>query len=77
MRPANFITLLIAIHASEAMMVFRARETEMDSMEKYLSATEVIDWNHPSVLAKAREISAGVRRARDRIRALLRFSDVR
>jgi hypothetical protein len=28
------------------MMVFRTRETEMDSMEKYLSATEVIDWDH-------------------------------
>jgi hypothetical protein len=29
------------------MMVFRTREIEMDSMEKYLSATEVIDWDHP------------------------------
>jgi transglutaminase-like putative cysteine protease len=35
----------------------------MDSMEKYLSATEVIDWNHPSVLGKAQELSA---RSRDR-----------
>jgi hypothetical protein len=65
MRPAKFITLLIAIHASEVMMVFRAPETQMDSVEKYLSATEVIDWNHPSVLGKAQEISAGVRSARD------------
>jgi transglutaminase-like putative cysteine protease len=47
------------------MMVFRTRETEMDSMEKYLRATKVIDWNNPSVLAKAQELSAGSRDPRE------------
>jgi len=29
------------------------------TMEKFLHATEIIDWQHPDVLAKARELSKG------------------
>jgi transglutaminase-like putative cysteine protease len=34
-------------------------------MEKYLRATEVIDWMHPSVSAKAQELSEGARDAQE------------
>jgi transglutaminase-like putative cysteine protease len=34
-------------------------------MQEYLRATEVIDWRHPDVLAKAQELSKGAGDARD------------
>ncbi len=34
-------------------------------MEKFLRSTEVIDWKHPSVSAKAQELSKGTRDARE------------
>ncbi|MGD1210859.1 MAG: transglutaminase family protein [Candidatus Acidiferrales bacterium] len=33
-------------------------------MEKFLKATEVVDWRHPDVLAKAQELSKGARDVR-------------
>lgn len=34
-------------------------------MEKFLRATEVIDWTHPAVGARAQELSAGARDAQE------------
>lgn len=31
----------------------------MQHVEKYLASSDIINWNHPDVLAKARELSAG------------------
>lgn len=35
------------------------------AMDNYLRSTEVIDWKHPSVLAKAKELSYGTRDAHE------------
>jgi transglutaminase-like putative cysteine protease len=47
--------------ASDSMMAFCARGEGVGAVERFLRSTEVIDWRHPSVNAKARELSGGTR----------------
>lgn len=42
-------------------------------MEKYLSSSEIIDWEHPSVINKAKELTYGIDRHEDIVKACFEF----
>jgi len=44
-----------------------------DSMDRYLASTEFINWKNPMVKAKAAEITEGLSRTEDRVKACFEF----
>lgn len=45
----------------------------MKNMEKYLASTEIIDWDHPEVIKKAKELSHGFASHEDIAKACFEF----